>query len=161
MSNKGFTYTLKLDAEINDLLAKTAQVKKGLETAMAAGKAPGAEQAFSKLEQTLTRLQEKASQPITSLAEFNRIEKDVNSAVTQIDKLGTVIEDLGRLTSKEKMELLPPDLKNKIAQVNTSFVTFQKAIEQASKKSQELTTAESKLAKAQEAVTKEQDKMNF
>ena len=92
--NKGFTYTLKLDAEINSLMSKTAQVKKGLEAAMNAGKAPGAGQAFEKIETLLSRLQEKASQPITSIAMFESIKKDAGKVDYYLNKLGLTIEEL-------------------------------------------------------------------
>ena len=160
MSNKGFTYTLKLDAEINDLLAKTAQVKKGLETAMAAGKAPGAEQAFSKIDQLLTRLQEKASQPITSVAMFNSIQKDANAVEVHLNKLTDVIEELGTLTDKEKMELIPSDLKNKIQQTEKALATFNKTQKDASQKSEELIAAEKELASAQNRLEQQQKKLN-
>jgi hypothetical protein len=53
---KGFTYKLKIDAEIQSLLDKTAKIKESMKSFMDAGKAPGAEKMFSNIERALTKL---------------------------------------------------------------------------------------------------------
>lgn len=160
MSNKGFTYTLKLDAEISDLTAKTAQVKKSMQSIMDAGKAPGAEKIFTSIEKALDKMREKASQPITSIAAFESLQKDANAAGTALNKLGSIVDDLGKMSAAEKMELLPPDLKQKIADANTALGTFAKAQAQAAEKSQDLVDAEKQLATAQKELSKAEGKVS-
>lgn len=160
MSNKGFTYTLKLDAEISDLTAKTAQVKKSMQSIMDAGKAPGIEKVFTSIEKALDKMREKASQPITSIAAFESFQKDANAAGTALNKLNSIIEDLGKMSAAEKIELLPPDLKQKIADANTALGTFTKAQAQAAEKSQDLIDAEKQLATAQKELSKAEGKVS-
>lgn len=132
--NKGFTYTLNIDADIKNLQAKTAQVKKSMETIMAAGKAPGAEQAFTKIEQLMTRIQDKAAQPITSVAMFNSVQKDASALGVQLSKLEEIVGDLGNMSDADKMELIPPDLKQKIYQANTALQQYNNTVKQAEQK---------------------------
>jgi hypothetical protein len=47
-----------------------------MEAMMAAGKAPGADKTFANIEKAIGKLQEKAAQPITSMAGFNAIQKE-------------------------------------------------------------------------------------
>ena len=150
MSKNNFTYTLQIDAEIQNVLNKTQQVKKSMESIMSAGKAPGAEKLFGTVEKAIERLQTKASQPITSVAAFENLKKDASAVETALGKLGTVVGNLGNMSAADKLDLLPPDLKQKIAAANEALTTFAKTQADAAKKSDELVTAEKKLASAQE-----------
>lgn len=149
MSKKGFTYTLQIDAEINDLIAKTNIVKKSMESIMSAGKAPGAEKIFGSIERAIERLQQKAAQPIESVAAFSALEKDAAAVGVQLKKLGSVVESLGNMSVADKMDLLPTDLKKQIEDVSAALVTFSKAQAQAAQKTQALIDAENGLAAAQ------------
>lgn len=149
MSKNNFTYTLQIDAEIQNLLQKTNQVKQAMQGIMTAGKAPGAEKTFSSIEKAIERLQTKASQPITSVAAFENLQKDAQAVGTSLGKLGTIVENLGKMGMADKLELLPPDLKQKITEANTALSNFSKVQSEAAKKSDELVTAERDLAKAQ------------
>jgi hypothetical protein len=51
--SKGFTYTLEIDAEISDLVKKLELVKSSMKTAMDAGKTPGVEKIFAKIEKAI------------------------------------------------------------------------------------------------------------
>lgn len=154
MSKKGFTYTLQIDAEINDLIAKTNQVKKSMQSVMDVGKAPGAEKIFASLEKAMDRLQQKAGSPITSLGDFASIQKDAQAVATQLSKLGGIVEGLANMGLADKMDLLPPDLKKKIEQAETALQAYTAATEKAAKKSKELTDAENDLATAKRDLTK-------
>ena len=102
MSKKGFTYTLQIDAEINDLIAKTNQVKKSMQSVMDVGKAPGAEKIFASLEKAMDRLQQKAGSPITSLGDFASIQKDAQAVATQLSKLGGIVEGLANMVIQKQ-----------------------------------------------------------
>ena len=149
MSKNNFTYTLQIDAEIQNLLQKTNQVKQAMQGVMNTGKAPGAEKIFGSIEKAIEKLQSKASQPITSIAAFESLQKDAAAVGTSLGKLGTIVEDLGKMGMADKLELLPPDLKQKITEANTALANFSKVQSEAAKKSDELVTAEKDLAKAQ------------
>jgi hypothetical protein len=47
--SKGYTYTLKIDAEIQGLTAKVDQAKKSMQALIDSGKAPGAERMFANI----------------------------------------------------------------------------------------------------------------
>ena len=159
MSKKGFTYTLQIDAEINDLIAKTNQVKKSMESVMAAGKAPGAERLFSTIERAIDRLQQKASQPIESVVAFSSIQKEATAVGISLNKLSGIIEELSSLSLADKMDLLPPDLKKQIEEASVALATFSKAQAQAAQKSQALINAETELAAAQRELRKAEGKV--
>jgi hypothetical protein len=75
------------------------------------GKAPGAEKIFSGIEKAIERLQTKASQPIESVAAFESLQKEAAAVNTSLGKLGITIEKLGNLSVADKLDLLPPNLK--------------------------------------------------
>ena len=154
MSKKGFTYTLQIDAEINDLIAKTNQVKKSMQSIMDAGKAPGAEKVFTSIEKAIERLQTKASQPIESVAAFQNLQKDAAAVGVSLGKLGTIIDNLGNMGTADKLDLLPPNLKKQIEDASSALAAFSKATAQAEQKTQDLVDAESQLATAQKELKK-------
>ena len=154
MSKKGFTYTLQIDAEINDLIAKTAQVKKSMQSIMDVGKAPGAEKVFASIEKAIERLQTKASQPIESVAAFQNLQKDAAAVGVSLGKLGTIIENLGNMEVGDKLDLLPPNLKKQIEDASAALTAFSKATALAEQKTQDLTDAETQLASAQKELKK-------
>lgn len=158
MNNKGFTYTLQIDAEITDLVNKTAQVKKSMESMMSAGKVPGAEKIFGNIEKTIERLQQKAAQPIDSTAAFNSLQKDVTSVGASFTRLEAIIESMGGMSLSDKMDLLPSELKSNIEKANTAFSAFNQTLKEAETKSKELTTAESSLASAKKKLAEAEGK---
>lgn len=159
MSKKGFTYTLQIDAEINDLIAKTNQVKKSMQSIMDAGKAPGAEKIFGSIERAIDRLQTKASQPIESVAAFASLQKDAAAVGASLGKLGSIIENLGNMDVADKLDLLPPNLKKQIEEASVALDVFSKAQAQAAQKSQALVDAETDLAAAQRELKKAEGKV--
>ena len=159
MSKKGFTYTLQIDAEINDLIAKTAQVRKSMQSIMDAGKAPGAERVFTSIEKAIERLQTKASQPIESVAAFQNLQKDAAAVGVSLGKLGTIIENLGNMGVADKLDLLPPNLKKQIEDASSALAAFSRATAQAEQKSQDLADAESQLVAAQKELKKAEGKV--
>lgn len=154
MSKKGFTYTLQIDAEINDLIAKANIVKKSMESIMSAGKAPGAEKIFGSIEKAIDRLQTKASQPIESVAAFANLQKDAAAVGVSLGKLSSIIDNLGNMDVADKMDLLPPNLKKQIEDASAALVAFSKAQAQAAQKTQALIDAENDLAAAQKELKK-------
>ena len=160
MSKNNFTYTLQIDAEIQNVLQKANQVKQAMQGVINAGKAPGAEKAFSGIEKAIEKLQTKASQPITSIAAFESLQKDAAAVGTSLGKLGSIVENLGKMGMADKLELLPPDLKQKITEANTALSNFSKVQSEAAKKSDELVTAERDLAKAQKELKDAEGKVS-
>lgn len=158
MSKKGFTYELKIEAEINDLIAKTNQVKQSMQSIINAGKAPGAEKMFSSIEKALDKLQNKASQPIETVAAFESLKRDAADVGLSLGKLGAIIEKLGKMDLADKMDLIPPNLKKQIEDANKAIENFAKAEAQAAKKSQELAQAETDLIKAEKERKKAEGK---
>jgi hypothetical protein len=55
------------------------------------------------------------------------LEKDAASVGVQLKKLGSIVEDLGNMSLADKMDLLPPDLKKQIEDVETALMAFSKA----------------------------------
>jgi hypothetical protein len=91
MSVKNYTYTLNIDAEIGNLVNKTKQVKESMANMFRSGSMPELEKVFGKIDAALTRLQEKASAPVTSASVFSSMEKDLSSVRVG---LSTLLGDL-------------------------------------------------------------------
>ena len=160
MSKKEFTYTLKIDAEINDLVAKTAQVKKSMQQVMDSGKAPGAEKIFTSIEHAIDRLRQKASTPITSAAAFLSLQRDTAAVSTQLVKLGGVIENLGDLSEAEKIDLLPANFQQKIKDAQAAVAAFATAYAAATTETKEMAEAQKDLAKAEKEQKKAEGKVS-
>jgi hypothetical protein len=94
MSAKNFTYTLTVDAEIKNLLAKADQVKKSLAGITTNGKMPEMDKQLSAIERSLTKLQEKIATPITSAAAFGSMQKDVAATKVAIEGLSESVTKL-------------------------------------------------------------------
>jgi hypothetical protein len=105
-----------------------------MESIMSAGKAPGAEKIFGSIERAIERLQQKAAQPIESVAAFSALEKDAAAVGVQLKKLGSIVEGIGNMSMADKMDLLPPDLKKHIEDASAALATFSKAQAQAAQK---------------------------
>ena len=147
--SKQFTYTLKIDAEIQDLLAKTRQVQSSVQSMMDAGKMPGAKKMFDGITRAIDDLQKRASVPITSEATFGALTRDLADAKLQIRRLGDAIEDVRALSEQDRLELVPPGLKSQIDSAIASLDKFGKAQAAAAQETQDLIDAEKQLADAQ------------
>lgn len=158
MSNKGFTYTLNIDAEIKDLLSKTETVKKSMQSIMDAGKAPGAEKIFKSIENALDKLQQKAAQPITSIAGFNNLQKEAIAISAQLGKLGDTIKNLSNLSDEEKLELIPPDLKSKIDAAKRAIASYIEVYSKTLEKTEDMIKADKELADAKKKLQEVQGK---
>ena len=152
--SKGYTYTLKIDAEIQGLTAKVDQAKKSMQALIDSGKAPGAEKMFANITQALDNLQKRAAVPINSEATFGAMQKDVAAVGLQLDKLGTVIDNVRNMANSEKLELLPPDERQKIESISAAMLRFAEAQAKAETETQDLIDAEKKLADAQNKLNK-------
>ena len=160
MSKKEFTYTLQIDAEIEDLIKKTAKVKQSMQHIMSSGKAPGAEKAFDGIERAIDRLQQKIAQPIDSLYAFKGIQKDAAAIGFSLSKLGEQIDNLSNLSEADKIDLLPADAKKRIQEVQTALAAFETTTAAAAQKSQDLVDAERDLASAEKDLRKAQSKVS-
>ena len=160
MSKKGFNYTLQIDAEINDLIAKTNQVRKSMQTIMDLGKAPGAEKIFSGIEKAIERLQTKASQPIESVAAFESLQKEATAVSTSLSNLGVTIEKLSSLGVADKLDLLPPNLKQQIEEAEKALANFANATAKAAEKTEELVSADNALTTAKKELQKAEGRVS-
>ena len=75
MSNKELNYKIRIETELPDLQQKIKSVKEAMSTIIDSGKAPNASKIFEDLERALERMQQKAAQPVNSIAAFRSIQK--------------------------------------------------------------------------------------
>jgi hypothetical protein len=73
---------------------------------------PDANKIFGKIENALTRLQEKAATPITSAATFSSLEKDVASVRVGLSNLEKGLESFANASTADKLSILPPETLN-------------------------------------------------
>ena len=146
--NKQFTYTLKMDAEIDDLVDKVTKARAAMSEFGKAGKIPAIEKSFTTIEKALERLQQTAKTPITSASTFGNIQKDMASVEVQLQGLGKILEQILSLPNEKKLDFLPPDLANKIKDISGALTAFSTELEKAGKKTETLINAEKELNKA-------------
>ena len=152
--SKGYTYTLKIDAEIQGLTAKVDQAKKSMQALIDSGKAPGAEKMFANITQALDNLQKRAAVPINSEATFGAMQKDVAAVGLQLDKLGTIIQNVRDMTISEKLELLPDGKRQEIEGISAGMLKLAEAVAKAGTETEDLIEADKKLADAQNKLNK-------
>ena len=151
--SKQFTYTLKIDAEIKDLLAKMNQVQTSMQSMMDAGKIPGAKKMFDGITRAMDDLQKRASVPITSEAAFGALSRDLADARLQMQKLGSEIERVRNLSNEEKLDFVSPDLKKKIDDTTAALEKY----DEAAKATQETIDKLAKAEKAHKEATKKKE----
>lgn len=155
MSNKKLNYTLELDAEIGDIVAKFEKVKQSMEGLMKNGNtSAGLEKSFSSIERALDRIKEKASVPVTGESTFTSLKKDAASIEVQLEKLGSSVSKFHDLSNSQKIELLPPELASQIQQAESALETFANSFAAATQKSDEYLNAQKRLSDAEKELTK-------
>ena len=156
--SKQFTYTLKMDAEIGNLVSKVEQAKSSMAGLVKTGKFPGIEKSFNSIEKALGKIQETAKTPITSAATFGNLQKDVAAVQVQLQGLEKIIANVMALPDVDKMKFLPPELEKTVSGITTALSTFSAALEAAEQKTADLLTAEKNLAEAQKKLLGAQNK---
>ena len=156
--SKQFTYTLKMDAEIGDLVSKVEQAKSSMAGLAKTGKFPGIEKSFNSIEKALGKIQETAKTPITSAATFGNLQKDVATVQVQLQGLEKIIANVMALPDADKMKFLPLELEKTVSGLTTALSTFSAALQAAEQKTADLLTAEKNLAEAQKKLLGAQNK---
>lgn len=154
MSKRKLDFTLQIDAEIQDLLQKAAQVKKSMQGIIDTGKVPEVEKTFAAITKAIDRLQQKSSAPINALSEFDSMLKDSADITGQLNRLGQTIQRLYGMADSDKIDLLPPNLKQSIKDAEAAIISFSNAFAAAQTKTAALVDAERDLIKAEEALKK-------
>ena len=154
MSKRKLDFTLQIDAEVQDLIRKADQIKKSMQGIVDSGKAPEVEKAFANITKAIDRLQQKSSTPINTLSAFDSLLKDSADITGQLGKLGQAIQRLYNLPDADKINLLPPNLKQSIHDAENAIISFSNAFIAAQTKASSLIDAEKDLIKAEEALKK-------
>ena len=154
MSKRKLDFTLQIDAEVQDLIRKADQIKKSMQGIIDTGKAPEVEKAFANITKAIDRLQQKSSTPINTLSAFDSLLKDSADITGQLGKLGQAIQRLYNLPDADKINLLPPNLKQSIHDAESAIISFSNAFIAAQTKASSLVDAEKDLIKAEEALKK-------
>ena len=150
MNKNALNYTINIDTEITKALKGAKDLKDGLSAAQEAGKASGTKENIASIEKALAQLRERASQPLNTLGDQAKLQKDAQTAISQLQKVGKTIQSLKDLDGDELLDLLPSELANKFSSAGQAVVTFADKIKAAKEKSEELVAAEKKLTTAKE-----------
>lgn len=148
MANKEQTYTLKLDAEIGNLTASAEKVKKALSDIGALGKFPELDRGLEAVFKKLDKIKETAAAPVKG-STFTSLGKDAASVGVQLSKLLDTLTDLARNTDGAALDILPPDMLQKLRSIDAAMSAYNTTIDNASKKTKELIDAENALAAAE------------
>ena len=145
MASKSFQVSIDFIGNISDLQSKIKQVTGEISKIGATSGGVQVQKQFEQLVKTVTDLQTRASQPIGSKAEFNKLAGEVSKANMTYGQLMSTIERLQSLGGGKLLEFLPKDQQNNIKQATQAVKEFIEAKEKA-EKNQGKNAAYSKLA---------------
>lgn len=149
MSKRELNYTVKIDGEIDDLEKKLKDISSEFDK-LGKGKAPaGIATAITKIDKALTELRNKIATPLNSVGEFGALDTQSKRVTAEIKNIEREIENLYKLSQKEKISLLPDDEQKKLLDTIKATTNFKKVREQTKEKTDELIKAEKRLEKAQ------------
>lgn len=154
------TYTINLDAQLNDLSSKIDIARKSLSKLMESGKTPQLEQLFTKLNAQIDKLREKASTPIRTQAAFGQMESSVAMINTLLENLNKSVDELHTSTAAKKITLLPASEQKKITEAINAARTFTDALTKAYEKTDKLKEAENDYNKALKKTKQQQAEVN-
>lgn len=159
---KNAKISFTIDAEIQALQNKLKAAKKEAEWLTSSDYGKGLEKTFTKIENSLTRLQQKAASPVMSDRMFDGLQNELNSVGISVKNLVGTVDSLGELSRRQKIELLPAGERDKFLDALKAIDNFIDKEAQFKTESQQLTKARRDLADAQdnltEAIGKQADK---
>ena len=135
------TFTLSLDAEIGNLTAKAEQVKKALTSIGALGKFPELDKGLKDIFAKLDKIRTVAAQPVTG-STFTTLGKDTAAVSSSLGKLMDIMTELANSTNGANLDLLPPEVLNRLKTANGALEAYAAAVEASSQKTKELVDAE-------------------
>ena len=139
---KNQTYTIQIDAELGGLQEKITRAKQALDGLIKSGNAPkGLITNFEKIETLMGKIGDKAKlQPSKGL--FSGMEKDISSLELLFSELTRNINGLSNVSQKVKLDLFPPEEKQKLEAALASVKKYTDAIKDLKNKQKELAFAQ-------------------
>ena len=156
MKNQPFYIDLKFRTDIDNLKNKVGEVANQINKI---GNTSGGTQLqgqFNQLTKSVADLQQRASQPIYSQAEMNKLTQDLSKAENSYNSLLGTVQKMKGYSDSKKLELLPADQLNRIQRAEQALTNYEKAAQQTKNKIKELKAEQEKLVK-QEAIKKTAD----
>ena len=151
MAKNEQVYTIKLDAELQDLQSKLAKARQSLDGLFKSGNAPkGLASNFEKIEALIGRISDKSKQA-PSKGLFSGMEKDISNLELLFGELTRNIDGLKNSSKNVKLELFPPEEKKKIEDAVKSIDKYAAAIKNLKDKQKELESASKVVEKARSA----------
>ena len=133
MANKSFQVSIDFIGNVSDLQSKIRQVSGEISKIGATSGGAQIQKQFEQLIKTVTDLQTRASQPIGSKAEFNKLAGDVSKVEMTYGQLLATIERLQSSSGKQLLELLPRDEQEKIQRATNAIKEYEQAKKDAEK----------------------------
>jgi hypothetical protein len=90
--NQKFSYTFEFDAEINKLKGKLGSIQESFKELTGSSKGSGIEKTLGDIGKAISKLQEKASMPISSEATFGTMLKDSSAIGVKLKELNSLLD---------------------------------------------------------------------
>lgn len=145
MGKQTFQVGIEFIGNINNLLSQVKSATGEIERMSQAAGGSQLQQQFNSLTKTIQELQAQAQQPISSQAEFNKLENGVRKAETAYHGLLTQIERMKSASDSKKLELLPQDQQAKIKAAEQALATYESRVGKVAKKQAEFNSASDKV----------------
>ena len=161
MANKEkLTFTLDIQAEIGQMQAALKSVRKEMDASFDPKRTKELEQQYSSLTRDLTNLQKAASKPLHSPQDFQRIVDGFEAIKKQAGLFSDEIKNIRNLTTKEKLEILPKDTREKFEDADKALKTYSTTISKTVKKTDEFIAAEKALGATRNRIATQQRKFD-
>lgn len=133
MSGKSFQVSIDFIGNIGDLQSKIKQISSEINKIGTTSGGAAIQKQFEQLTKTVTDLQTKASQPIGSKGEFNKLVGEVSKVEMTYNQLIASIERLQSASGKKLLELLPKSERDNIEKAKKALEEYGQAKKEAEK----------------------------
>ena len=131
MSEKESTYVIKIKGDIKDLKDTINEAKKSFNEIDGSGFATNLDKRMTTILGQLDKLQKKVSRPLESKAAFTGLENGFSDIVADAKSLLEELEKISKLTTKEKLSLLPEGEAKKYKDALSAISAYDRAVERA------------------------------
>ena len=129
MKENKTVYELKIGGDIEDLKKVLNEAKKSLEGLGDSNFTAGIDKKLNSVLGQLDKLKKKASRPLTSKSTFTTLENGFSDIIEDARNLLAEMGKISKLTTKEKLSLLPEDEAKKFKDALNAVAAYDRAIE--------------------------------
>ena len=149
MASKSFQISVDFVGNVSDLQNKVRGLATDINKIGSTSVGSQIQKQFDSLSNTVTQLQTRLKQPITSQAQFDKIVSDLSKVEGGYDRLMESVNQLKSASNGQLLTLLSGKEQADIQKANNALKTYESTIEKAQASSKEFTAQQDRMAKAE------------